>query len=404
MALALASVPGLSLAEGWEFAPPVEVTRAQGDKLFHHLASSGRRSIAVSNDRVAMVWEDERDGQPRVYLSSKRHDQPAFGEAAALSGQGDAFEPAIAALPGERFAVAWEEDAMVWVRLLGFGAAGQPMFGEPRRLSDQAGGQVSLVATGEGLLATWAERKDAHRRIRVARLNVVDSLALQAAPACDVDPAPPAADQLYPTVATTPERVVLAWEDRRPGHTIIMAAFAAPGSDCPFKPPQRISEEPPGANAPYGKGHGVSRVALASYGDGGMIAAWADKRRFRHGYDIWGALLDADGHFGANVRIQDDFGELSQQWHTAVAGHSDGRVVVAWEDKREGHADIALSWPEQGGWSEDLLVPVASGPGEQQHPTISFDANGRLHLAWVHRERPGGPTRLRYSVGTYHGD
>jgi hypothetical protein len=159
-----------------------------------------------------------------------------------------------------------------------------------------------------------------------------------------------------------------------------------------------VSEAPPGPKAPYGKGHGVSRVALAHHGADRLLAAWADKRDFRHGYDIYGSAATPGGRFGPNFRIQDDFGELSQQWHTALAGHRNGAVVVAWDDNREGDPDIYLSWPQGDGWSDDLAVPGASGPGVQQHPAIAFDPAGRLHLAWVERAEAGGPTRLRYAV------
>jgi hypothetical protein len=145
-------------------------------------------------------------------------------------------------------------------------------------------------------------------------------------------------------------------------------------------------------------------VALAGFGDGRALAAWEDKRDFRHGYDIYGAELGADGRYGANVRIQDDFGELSQQRHVALAGDSSGRLIAAWDDTREGNADLVLSWREEGAWSDDLLVPVASGPGEQQQPTIALDGEGRLHLAWIERPSVGAPTRLRYAVGRFVDD
>jgi hypothetical protein len=399
LALALALLPGL-LQGAWEFTAPIPVSDVHGPGVFHHLESAGRRSIAVSGGRVAITWEDEHEGGPRVYVASKLIEEQTFTAAPAISGNGESFEPTIVALADGDFAIAWEEDEAVWVRLLRFAAAG-PALGDPLRLSKASAGQVSLAQSRDAVFAVWAEANGRHRHVRFTRLTVSGALTLQAAAPCEVEPQPPAADQLYPTVAALPDMTVVAWEDRRRGHTIIMAARATAASPCAFSAAQRISEEPPGPDAPYGKGHGVARVALANFGDARLMAAWADKRDFRHGYDIWGAALQADGAFGPNQRIQDDFGELSQQWHTALAGHPSGLRVTAWDDNREGHADIAISWFEQGAWSDDLMVPGASGPGEQQHPTLTFDHDGRLHLAWVHRDRPGGPTRLFYSMGSY---
>jgi hypothetical protein len=402
--LALALLPGLAHAASWEFSPAIEVTGVHGSGIFHHLESAGRRSIAVSGDRVAITWEDERDATPRVYLASKRLQDASFSTLPeALSDGTEAYEPGIAAVSNGRFAVAWEQDGSVRVRIVAFATDGSARLGTPVSLSGAPAGQVSLAASPGALLATWTEQTDKVRQVRYARLPLGDDLALMAPSSCNVDGEAATADQLYPTVAATPAHTVVAWEDRRPGHTIIMAAHAAPGDGCAFSPPVRISEEPPGPPAPYGKGHGVSRVALASHGEHGLLAAWADKRDFRHGYDIWGTALQADGSFGANQKLQDDFSELSQQWHTALAGHPNGLLVAAWDDNREGNADVMISWPRQdGSWSDDLPVPVAAGPGEQVHPSIAFDAEGRLHLAWVHRDSVGGPTRLLYSVARFN--
>jgi hypothetical protein len=242
----------------------------------------------------------------------------------------------------------------------------------------------------------------------MARLGVGEDLRLSLGRGCPVDAAPPAGDQLYPAAALVDGRAVAAWEDRRHGHTVILAAVSEPlartGEACRFGPPRRISDDPPGPQMPYGKGHGVSRVALGAYGAHGLLAVWADKRHFRHGYDIYGSDYAAARGFGPNLRIQDDFGGLARQWHASVAGHPDGRLAVAWDDDRDGTADLMLSWREDGAWSDDTPLPGASGPGEQAHPAIALDAAGNLHVAWVEREAPGGPTRLRYLIGRARGD
>jgi hypothetical protein len=380
----------------------VAVTGAAGEGVFHHLESAGRRNLAASDTLVGVAWEDERDGTPRIYLARKGLAAPAFGEEVRVSGPGEAFEPSLAALPGDRFALAWEEDGQVQARLVGPAGPG------PLLRLGGAGDQAHLAPAGGDLVALWAEREGPFGRIRMARLGAGDGLALRLRGGCPVDPSPPAADQLYPAAGVVDGRVVAAWEDRRPGHTIIMAAasepLAAAGAGCRFGAPRRISDDPPGPQMPYGKGHGVSRVAVGAYGAQGLLAAWADKRHFRHGYDIYGADYAPGRGFGPNERIQDDFGELARQWHAAVAGHPGGRLVVAWDDDREGTADLMLSWREAGGWSDDAPVPGASGPGEQAHPAVALDAAGNLHLAWVEREAPDGATRLRYLFGRARGD
>jgi hypothetical protein len=170
---------------------------------------------------------------------------------------------------------------------------------------------------------------------------------------------------------------------------------------CRFHSPQRISEGLTGRSATYGKGHGVARVALAQYGVGQVLAVWADKRDFREGYDIYSAHYQPGNKqlFGANIKVQDSFGGVAQQWHATVAGDQSGRLVVAWDDKRDGDANIMLSWLEDDDWSDDFAVPGAAGTGEQSHPTISLDEEGNLHLAWIERTTIDGPTRVRYLFG-----
>jgi len=383
-------------AASWQFDTPIAVTPVTGPKVFHHLESSGRRNIAVSGQRVAVAWEDGHDAVSRIYLAYKELTAPAFGPGIMLSGSGDAFEPSIVGLGGGLFAVAWEEEGQVHARLLGVDGPG-PVFTVAAADSVQA----SLATNGSELLLASAEREGRFARIVLHRLKVGTNGELSEIGHCAVDSEPPSDEQLYPALTAVQGQIVIAWEDRRPGHTIIMASTSVPDTACRFTPPERISLRPEGrSKMPYGKGHGVSRVAVASYGPSAVFAAWADKRDFREGYDIYGATWQAGKGFGANVRVQDEFGGVARQWHASVAGHPPtGELVVAWDDEREGDPNIMLSWYSDGEWSEDTPLPGGSGPGVQAHPSITMDAEGNLHVAWVERDTVNGPTRLRYAYG-----
>lgn len=394
-ALALLLVPLLGSALGWEFEDPIPVTGVQGEGIFHHLESSGRRNLALSGEHLAVAWEDNRDGTPRIYLARKSLKAGAFGDGLRISGPGEAYEPSVVGLGEGRFAVAWEEDRRVRVRLVGPRGLGPIHVAD----SDQ-GSQASLARDGGELLVLWSVREGRFARIRMERLSIGPGDELSAMAGCAVDPEPLEGDQLYPAVAVVGGRIVAAWEDRRLGHTVIMAAVSPSGARCSFDRPRRISREPPGPQMPYGSGSGVSRVALAAYGDSGVLAAWADKRNFREGYDIYAARYTGEEEgFGVNVPVQDAFGGVAQQWHAAAAGGGDGAQVVAWDDDRNGHADVMLSWSEDGGWSDDLAVPGASGPGSQTHPALALGPGGDLHIAWIERQARGSPTRLRYLRG-----
>lgn len=380
-------------APSWQFAEPVTISTS-GEKMFHHLESSGRRNIAVSGDTVAVTWEDDRDGTPRIYLSRKELGGAGFDDPIRLSGEGEAYEPSLAALGGGRFAVAWEEEARARLRLVSGGGAG-PVITLP---AGEAVQPSLLYADGE-LLLVAAEREKRYPRIVFHRFSI-DGNKLNRSTGCAVDAAEPADAQLYPTLAVQQGATVVAWEDRRPGHTIIMASRSVDGEKCRFTKPQRISLRPADAGKmPYGRGHGVARVALAAYAQERIVAAWADKRDFREGYDIYASHWTPEKGFVDNVRVQDEFGGVAQQWHATLAGDGEGRLLAAWDDGRDGDSNIMISWYEEGGWSDDLPLPGADGAGEQVHPSITLDSEGNLHAAWIEREVVGGPTRLRYLFG-----
>jgi hypothetical protein len=383
--------PLLSIAAEWQFSTPAPITKAVGQRIFHHLEPAGRRSIAYSGDTVAVTWEDNRDGTPRVYLARKKLSDPGFTAEIKISGNGEAFDPVIVGLGDSRFMLAWEEDGQVLLRMVGQNDPGSVV-----KLS-AAGSQPSISRYGADIVVVWSEQAGRYGQIQLAQIAFADADTLTIKQSCTADVAAAQDEQLYPAVTAIGERLLVSWEDRRLGHTIIMAAQGKP---CDLTPPRRISAAIEQRSATYGKGHGVSRVALATFGADRVLATWADKRDFREGYDIYAAVFRLGTGFGPNMRVQDDFGGVARQWHPTAAGHPDGSLLVAWTDEREGNSDIMISVFADNEWGEDIPVPGASGAGEQAHPSIIFDDKGQLHIIWIERDERNGPTRLKYMMGT----
>lgn len=375
-------------AASWEFTDALDVIPEQPG-VFHQLDSSGRKHIAVSGDTVAIAWEESRAGATQVNAAFKLLSQKVFN--VVRVGNGSA--PVVASLGGGRFVLAWEQDGEVWVR-----AAEAAALGPPLRLAQKAT-QPSLAVLGSNIVAVWSEEVDHHPRIRFAHLKREGQSMRLVGIARDVDGAPPKAEQLYPDVALTPAGVTVAWEDRREGHTILLHAFSKDGKR--FNKPQILNEQPPKRSEVYGKGTGAARAALARHGARGVAAVWLDKRSFLEGYDVYAGFARDGARFGKNEKVQDEFGNNISQWHAAVAADA-GRAAVAWDDDRDGSADLWLAWPKAAGqWSENVAVPVASGPGQQSNPAIAFDTAGNLHLTWIERATPESPTRLRYAAGKF---
>lgn len=85
-----------------------------------------------------------------------------------------------------------------------------------------------------------------------------------------------------------------------------------------------------------------------------------DKLDFESSYDVYGGFARSPNlTFGANEKVQDEFGNNFVQWPPAVAANGGGRVAVVWDDDRDGSSDVWLSWRNADGWSDDLAVPGA---------------------------------------------
>lgn len=407
MTRAWLAVVGLTAAGGvlaapWEFTAPLDVSGVQPG-VFHHLDSAGRKNMAVSGDKVGIVWVDNRSGSSQVYAAFKDLRGDGFTEPVRVSDGEAAYDPVIAALSDGRFVLGWEQDETVRVRIAA--ASGKKhSLGPVLKLSDRVSRQVNIDASSEGgVFAVWSQRgTGAHPHIHIARLTVEDDgRHIRATPVRRVDNHPSdSADQRYPGVAATGRGVVVAWEDRRDGHTVILYSHSPDGKR--FRTPARLNELPTTRGATHGRGTGAARVTLARFGEAGVAAVWLDKRDFRSGYDPYAALSrDGGASFGPNLRVRDEFGFATSQWRAAGAGHRSGLLAVAFDDSRDETFDIWLAWLQGEGWSGNYAVPSASGPGEHTSPVLAFDAAGDLHIAWLEREHPDAPNRLRYTVGRY---
>jgi hypothetical protein len=267
--------------------------------------------------------------------------------------------------------------------------------GKSARLAP-AGGQGSVVHhPALGAHAAWSAPEGRWRRIWLARL-AIDGGDLTPGPIRPADGAPPADDQMFPVLAATEGSLVLAWEDRRHGHTVVYSSRTGDGRV--WSAPLRVSGNPTGkAEGNLGRGTGAMRPTLAAFG-GRLAAAWLDKRDFLSGYDVYAAVSDDGGsRFAKDAKVQDSFGDAIAQWHVAAAGNRRGDLVIAWDDERDGTADIWLTHPVDGGYAENTTLPAISGPGGQSDPAVFLDEAGTLHLAWIERGADGA-TRLRYTI------
>ena len=55
----------------WQFSERIAIGGAAFEGVYHHLEGAGRKHIAVSEGKVAVLWEDDSSGAPQVYFAIK---------------------------------------------------------------------------------------------------------------------------------------------------------------------------------------------------------------------------------------------------------------------------------------------------------------------------------------------
>lgn len=380
LTVALVAAP---LQAQWQFGEPLRPAGEAREGVFHQLDGTARQHVAADNTHVVAVWSDNRDGSYQV-RAAFRPVEGEFGPVRTLSTGTEAYHPVVTSLGDGRFLFAWEQDEAVWMR-----SATADDLAPAVQVADAPSTQPALAAhSRHGIAAAWSRQVNDALRVVSAPLSVDEAGAVRPGEPVPVDPGPARRDQLYASVAVTPAGVAVAWEDRREGHTRLFHVFRA--HDGGFGPLQDLNDRRDGPRAAaYGAGSGVTRVALAARGDR-VVAVWMDKRDYQSGYDVFAAVSEDGGRsFGANEMVQDMFGAEIPQWHPAVAVSPSGVPVAVWDDPRDDSPDLWMSWRESGGWSDDVEIPPAYGPGAHTRPAAAFGPDGRLHIIWTTRTEDG---------------
>lgn len=392
----LVAVWVLALSPGvfadWQFSQPIAVTGKAVKGIYHHLEGAGRKHIASSGNRIAVLWEDDSSGDPQIYLALKNRDDPVFNPAIKVSSGDEAYEPAIASLTEGRFALTWEQDGSIYASTF----SGQSL-SKPLKLSAISLASHPSVATyNDQIYVVWREQQGETWSLQIARLTTTQKQEIKLLSIRPVEAQPVNTPVLFPSLATNDKGLYVAWEDRTAGHTRLKFSFSADQAKS-FIEPQYLNEFYSNRTE-YDKGNGVTRVSIASFGEDEIVAAWMDKRR-SGGYGIF-ASIGSDGAFGPNEKIHGPKGDKLPHSNPATSGNANGETVVVWDDYRNGDSDIWLtSLDEDGEWGQNFSPAIAAGPGEQSHASVALNETGGLHLIWIERDNPLAPTRLWYSYG-----
>lgn len=361
----------------------------QGPSIFHHLESGGRQSITFSNNNVAVVWEDNSSGTNSVYYVYKKIDASEFSKPVNLSASTPAYSPVISAFK-DGFIVAWEQDDST--RLIYIDMHGTIL--SAINLGNSQERQISFHYSNGDLLAAWIIG-DFHSSDVVTAMISTDAKALlQINKLQVIDADSPKTLKAYPSILKTSDNFIISWQDLRTG-TNVIRYIRSTGNNTHSE--QKSINETIKKSDKYGRGSGVMRASMSRIDTDSIIAVWMDKRARKSGYEVFASISDDNGKsFGENIKVQDTFGDQLPQWNASVVSDGSGKYIVLWNDSREGNQDIYYSYMDEGEWSDDVMIDIASGTGEQYAPSAVFDNDGNIHLVWLNKE--DDETSVKYAI------
>lgn len=188
--------------EPLDFDSPLTVYTAPKNN-FAQVESSGRRSIAVSGETVAVVWTVSSKGSSTIFVSYRLPGKASFSSPIKVNSKKLAYEPSITGISGGRFIVGWEEGQKIWLRVVS-----SEKKGEAVQVGSSPAKQVSVDSNGKVTAVSWVQGKGKHFSIYNADLHL-DGHKLSVVSYGVVDHSKNNHAQFYPVLKLTSEgRVV----------------------------------------------------------------------------------------------------------------------------------------------------------------------------------------------------
>jgi hypothetical protein len=115
---------------------------------------------------------------------------------------------------------------------------------------------------------------------------------------------------------------------------------------------------------------------------GGAIVTWGDRRLAT--LDVYAQRVSASGTVLWNANGVPLCEATGDQFSPEIAADGAGGAIVTWYDRRSGPLRVYAQRVDAGGtvqWTNDG-IPLCTGTGDQQHPTITSDDAGGAIVTW----------------------
>ena len=423
--------PGSSslAAESSAFLPNHRISDASKRSFWAHTFSSGAHNVAVHRGEVYAAWYDVRNGDSDVFFIKSADGGATFGPNIRVNddaGKSRQYKPSLALDAAGVIYILWRDDRRGHADIF-FARSGDggKTFTKNVRLNDDTGwayqGNPSIGVSPEGdVYAAWSDNRNGQDDIyftvsrnkgrtfrKNIRLNDDAGRSVQSHPAVGGGPG---------------GSVIVAWEDFRSGSSEIYLSRSTDGG-ATFEPNYSLSSilPHPASSLSSAIQYPVPTIQVSpsiAVGPQGHVAlAWAqfkpqsvqlgppdaargetrwwEKTRQGDADITLAESTDGGVRFGPPLRVN-DHPSGNAQAYPSVAIDGRGMVYLAWEDFRNGPADIYFtriphpaSSPASS-LSSIIYHPVPNkrvnddAPGDRQyHPSLTVDGEGKSYLLWT---------------------
>jgi hypothetical protein len=331
--------------------------------------------MAFDGQNYFLVWQDQRAGGGghvfggRVSPSGAVLDGPGFAVSTPISVE---LAPAVA-FDGRNYLVVWQDDRSGTLSYDIYGTrvspSGAVLDGSGFAIVARSQRQQApaLVFDGQNYLVTWEDgRSDSALDIYGARVSpervVSSSFAISTGTGA----------QLTPTVVSGGGITIVAWSDARAGSASDIYGTRLDLSGGPMEPTGlRISSSANSQLAP----------AVASSGQDYLVV-WQDDRG--GAYDIYGVRVRENGTVLDPTGVAISTAANNQS--SPVAVYDGQGYFVAWQDQRNGNADIYGARVSTAGQVRDPAgIAISARAGSQNRPAIA--TSGQSHLVVWYDDR-----------------
>lgn len=336
------------------------------------------------NGNYLFVWRDYRqNNNPRIY--AQQYDvnkNPVWNPDLAITTSNNQNNPDIAVDAGCNIYVAWNDDrnGNQDIYFDKYTATGTNAWGGAKKIAVAAQNADQLfpqVVLNASSTSAFVVWQDLNADAGDLWAEKFDPDGNQLwSGGVKINTDPPGATQAVPHIAFDPDgNLTFVWHDNRNGNNDLYGHKWSQNAAPVWSGDRRLTTESLAAEQ--------LNPALAIGSDGSLVVAWEDQRNGNG--DIYAQRLDGNGapQWGAEVRVNSDTG-AAQQADPAIARQSDGTIWIAWEDNRNGGNDIYL---QKLATSGEKLLPAdvrvnKVTAGEQENPELTITAAGKPMIVW----------------------